>query len=1123
MPLAQGGSDFYERDEKKKRKKKTAPLPTPPAGTGPSQAATEAISNNRRKKRGQKPLPTPSIDAGTKEAKRRRKQARVEAAKRRAAALAHLQQTLKEPMLDPWHGMSSSAFYDASGRPLNESERKLVAMGLYNPDEAGFIPGLDTLNQFRKNAIGEASAIARGTPAALYTVGNAIAYDFQHPHGLATGENPFSKEALTDSKIYSDVIKPQGEYYKGRYYDPIAQHGLRQGLGEIKHSFFTNPVSGALDVVSVASAGTGAAAKVGLLPKVATRTVRIGDAVVHPPSSPNWLSAKFEHLLDDYSNLHPDNPLLGAKRRGAKTKASQIAHEQTRTKALAFPKIKAIRHISFGKVKNARLRRRLYYESQLPPEARNVAGIEAIAKDLEAAGQTKRANRLRKAATERVPAAYREALDALRSLTDDAERIYAEAGVLTPEIMEARRGLISRRVLGEEAGPSDIYMPHVSKPGRKSDQRVGASRVTGSPVSTAGIRTQKNRLKLWESGRERPDPDVAIENWFRAQTLDFHSQIKKFFWDAGEDIGPEGPHPGWYVVNPEGKATPALWKDVLDKGDPNSLFDALEDYVRNYIGRANKAEGRLIMAAAPEGVRQVDPLVVRQFFNRLAGPQGAGAGLSSFGGSFDVANSLVKMSLLYANPGYIPSNLLGNLAFGAIHQGPFLVPNLVRAAHDFVRNPEKFRLIVAEVGAGPTVSLAADTSVGAARVVRAAQKGEQRVAHIIGSIPDAFPRAAAWYYEARKAGFRTDAEQLRLLKSPDLTTERNQIRAVSNNAMVSFEANGPIEKSVIRRIGFVYPWLKGATKYPLQQIRDRPVRSALGAHAAEGSAAQQDKALGDRPSYFADMFQTDPTQTGPIRNVINPASISPINTPFSLAQRISGTGESSAFDLVNPLIQLGVNVAKGQNQYGADVGYGQAFLQGGKALSPAANIVSQMRNPPRSDVYVNNKAWDIFKRRVFRFLPQDIYIKGLHAKAESEKKVAKTAYQEYQERLKHDTSVAKKYGAEVPQNVQVGLRAKYLVSVAESKLKDSLDLGNDRLSEQQKAAIRLGVLFEVRPDLQSYEDDAQQAFEAAKGNQQQTHEFLLKLEDLLGYNDVETFERKVKEGELALLEQQATG
>src|SRR3954466_4545624 len=67
------------------------------------------------------------------------------------------------------------------------------------------------LEEVIRNTGGGLDAAFHGVVPQIENIGSSVYYDITHPHGLATGENPFSDKAVTGSAIYRNIIKPQAK------------------------------------------------------------------------------------------------------------------------------------------------------------------------------------------------------------------------------------------------------------------------------------------------------------------------------------------------------------------------------------------------------------------------------------------------------------------------------------------------------------------------------------------------------------------------------------------------------------------------------------------------------------------------------------------------------------------------------------------------------------------------------------------------------------------------------------------------------------------------------------------------------------------------------------------------
>jgi hypothetical protein len=832
---------------------------------------------------------------------------------------------------------------------------------------AGLIPPVP---QIVHNALDEAGSIARGLPK------STIQFERDFARGV--------KKGGVQGGIYEAAVKPQASYYNDRYVAPIREKGVAGGLAQIGHEFVKRPVSGVLDIASVLDP----AARVAF-PAKGLRTVEHGAVSAQFPESASGIGRAGQSLLDAASTKLGDRTALGSQARVNKQAAKNMRQDIRRSRAVGAADARLIKGL------DGPARTRLFWESQLPTEARNGSGLAALqakfrndaiaaeavvktngvsAKD--AAHQLRIARDLHGKADEIGHALQatvgNEAFTAVKRLSDERKSILEQAGVLNPDTASARESLLAR-TLGYDDTTGAGYVGHRAAKPPMSLQRMGQTFLGGGKTRTPPGVGQENTQRLVNQGRVRTDPNVVVEDWQYAQRYDFVNKAKDFLAAQGvplTEFPDMRPPAGSYVVNRNGHKLPRYFNDVHpDEAAKGAGMDEmvtrdLHDYIDNTIAPIDSSQAeRILAASAPEDVLIVPKQAVASFFNHWM-PAGASTGnMRKFVKGVDNANAFLKGALIYANPGYIPANLIGNGAMAALHQGPFVLPNLIRSAKALGPGGDtEFRdLLFAEIGQGPTVSVVGDSR-------GAIQKAESYIASKEGHVADDWIRGSAWIHEARKAGLKKQAQQKALLKNAALGNEQavqkaNQIKSRVDVAMVDFDRQSPFEKAFVNRVLFVWPWIHGATRYPFKFAAEYPGRSALLTHQAE--YADEKLPSAKAPSYLAQNALL--SKTGDVGRIVNFGSTSMLSTPFDLLSTFGNATNENAKNtlggMLAPQYRMMLDAAK------PDIGKSSLDMvkkDAGSAVPAYTMLKDTIAGPPDSKLYGKQTRGGYLERKLGR-------------------------------------------------------------------------------------------------------------------------------------------------------------
>jgi hypothetical protein len=360
-----------------------------------------------------------------------------------------------------------------------------------------------------------------------------------------------------------------------------------------------------------------------------------------------------------------------------------------------------------------------------------------------------------------------------------------------------------------------------------------------------------------------------------------------------------------YLLNPDKYAdTPDQGRSLLDQArgawlKPDWQLDA-------------EAEKLLAAAAQGKGVfvhRAVLGDLGKPLPSRLEGKLGT---------VFDTTNNIQKSLLIYLKANYVVVQALSNTAMNFIQQGAAAPANIARAGHLMRADPELAAQLGDIMGTGALMQLAGEAGTGS-KIARGSAALTQRLAHWMSGAVDGPARLSAILHEADKAGFRSRGELYDLIDNPENAEKLGEVAQRAKEAIVDYGEMSATEQALIRRMFFVYPWLKGSTKYAGHFLRDHPIQASVLSQLAQSGQRGNAELGAQLPSYLEGAFPS-----GPGGGLINPAGVNPLQTPASLAQFAVGlaTGNPTAPEgsqFLTPALGAALGLATSRNSLGIPI------------------------------------------------------------------------------------------------------------------------------------------------------------------------------------------------------------
>lgn len=320
-------------------------------------------------------------------------------------------------------------------------------------------------------------------------------------------------------------------------------------------------------------------------------------------------------------------------------------------------------------------------------------------------------------------------------------------------------------------------------------------------------------------------------------------------------------------------------KPALTKGDVQALGTHYED-ARNDVFPTEaivKLEESLLGEGKHPQVKWIDSRVLGGLNkpNPLVGFHGGSAqGLKVF----DAINNASRAAILYLKPAYAVPNILGNAALNIVQQGWGAPSQVARSARLWAKLDKDTRAVVKQaMGEGVTGSLHTESGLAAGAINKMAELWS-------GPVDTPF-RVNAFFYEARRFGYKTPAQLRKLLGDEK---ELLKVAREANAEIIDYGRLGPFEQNVVRRVIFFYPWVKGSSVYAARFVTTHPQLAALAGQLGEQGAVRDAAELGPLPSYAEGLFKVGERGGNPL--VVNPSSAGVLQTPADLLRSVQELG-----------------------------------------------------------------------------------------------------------------------------------------------------------------------------------------------------------------------------------------
>lgn len=887
-------------------------------------------------------------------AARARKKAEIqellERKQRANAVAAHARLAAKPGIENPMPNHPSAALRRHNPyRPTPKQEKKARALAAEQASQAGLVPA-GPFGRIAANLLEDAGRAALGFVPSLIQGGRAAGTDVY-------------RRDYSFPRTRRQVVDPLVENYRHTY-GPAVRGDFGTTLGRIAE----HPLGPLLDAASVATLGTAGAARAGLIrtpSRVAHITVDGGK--VQRQTSPNPLTRIVEEKANRLSERHPDVPYLGGRDRATRAIRNEREIELEREQAGLIPFDSLARKLKKRKLQNIAYDVMARYGSKaLERIDEEIAFRRSQPRTTHQVSQIVMLKAARKH-VERPTPLIRAALVEGRKVTEGAQGDLIALGQLTPETAAAAVDRHSKLVTGgkyeaskleggEAAGSDAFFVPDTARmPIKSLGQRVRS--VTGKPRRIV----HRSEGILFTHGRIRRGAQLTTESALRTKRSKVQlADIDQVNAEWGRPLvptpeNPTGLLPDHVYFNPEGFRLPRRARDELehDLTPREWAASVADDYdlLQTHIFPP--------MPPGMEAVKQVPEWVAAAY--QKGGTRFPGQGsllVKTIAGSFKLLNNVARLGAIYLKPAYAPVNFAANELLAIVQQGPWHPINLARAAGlmgDF--SPNTLRRLDVEAGSGGALAVAGEGQGLTGTIVH-------KVAGFQTAIADRLPRRTAIIHELSKAGYKTDAEVNALLDDASRRAELNVISRDAENAMVRFRGLSPDEKAIISNAIFIYPWVKGSTRYSLRLPIDHPVKADVLAHIGEEGYEELRETVGEVASFLrtrTPVSDLEKTKLGEIvAKVVSPDSASPFGTGVELVEALWGaaSGRRSNRDLIefaSPAVKTPFELTTGYDTFA-----GRDFEEGTSALDillsdpkeyAAPKFVAGMIDPPDDTRY----------------------------------------------------------------------------------------------------------------------------------------------------------------------------
>ena len=506
------------------------------------------------------------------------------------------------------------------------------------------------------------------------------------------------------------------------------------------------------------------------------------------------------------------------------------------------------------------------------------------------------------------------------------ERLGAALSVARDELQRLEKAAQTRvretGLVGDEGvtNPEGLYLPGMQRSGPVGRAAVAAQGViSGRPRAPAAVRqsyTGSSKIHALEPGnivQALGEHGLEVARW--TGKLDMLKALGRL---GRPDLPKAAKADDWRFVRTDTGELGRETKDILAKiergeeltaSEGMSFAERMKALGREAIGEGSPRNQELIDALVAEGKGFWVPKSAVEPFSRAF--RQARTDRASIAGGYlvDEVNNAMKFATLYLKPAYGVVNVLGNLALAAVHQG-FAAPGNLKEA------------VILNAKAGPAVTRGIDELIGEgiSGALRGQGRGPGSAAATKGArfwskYVDRVPRRAAFLHEARKAGVGTAQQLEDLLFDPANRTKLTHVTEKANEAMISFDELSMAEQSILRRLIYFYPWVKGSTRYTAQLPLEHPVTTAALSGLGQQGEALAERTLGQVPYYLEGSFGIGNNR------LVNPASASITQTPIQLAEAAGALVTNrrnlpSLESLGSPAVTMALNAIRGENELG---------------------------------------------------------------------------------------------------------------------------------------------------------------------------------------------------------------